>query len=76
LTLGTTPTTVRKTVLSVMARRSSGFCGEYMRRPIGSWPGQNRWASFSSMMSTGWLPSVSFSSKARPLTILMPMVSK
>ena len=45
-----TPTTVRNTVLSVTAVSWLMSVGKYIRRPIGSWPGQNRFASFSSTM--------------------------
>ena len=72
----TTPTTVRKTVLSLTAVRSLMSLGRYMRRPIGSWSGQKRRASLWSTITTPSASALSWSEKKRPSTSLAPIASK
>jgi len=62
----TTPTTVNHCWFGPGFVISSGFSGLNMRRPTGSWPGQNFRASRSSTITTRRDAAVSLSLNNRP----------
>jgi len=72
----TTPTTRIQGASGPGLTRSEGFWGSSIRRPIGSWLGQNRFARRSSTMMTLGESAPSAAVKNRPLTRPMPIASK